>query len=225
MAGKGVMTMHWAVMLFQLVAYGVACVCYTARTGDVLAAGLAWNIALATLPLFLFRVAQRCKIGALRWALKLIWVLLLPNTFYMLTDLLHVPPNMEWVEQLETGGAVVRHSALVHEWILLLLIGMGAFFGVMLGCRALYEFEKSLPAAFGEAGKWFCIGGLCLLSGIGIYIGRFLRFNSWDILNPLHLLCTLLGSVDALAVLFTACMAASIFLMYSFYRQVLCVKQ
>lgn len=216
--------MHLTMVLFQLVIYGIACVCYTARTGDVLAAGLAWNIVLAALPLFLFRVARRCKMAALRWMLKLVWVFLLPNTFYMLTDLIHVPPHMEWVEPLETGGAVVRHSAFIHEWLLMLLIGVGALLGVMLGCRALYEFEKDLPAAFGAAGRWLCIGGLCLLSGVGIYIGRFLRFNSWDILNPLHLARTLLASADALAVLFTVCMAASILFLYGVYRQLFCAK-
>ena len=214
-----VMKMCRTGVLFALVAYGVACVCYTARTGDVLAAGLAWNMVLAALPLFVFRAARRCKAAAAAWALKLVWLLLLPNTFYLLTDLIHVPPRMEWVEQLEAGGAVVRHSALVREWVLMLLIGAGACFGVMLGCRALYEFEKSLPAAFGAAGRWLCVGGLCVLSAAGAYIGRFLRFNSWDILHPLHLARTLLASADTLAVQFTVCMAACIFFLYVFCRR------
>ena len=33
----------------------------------------------------------------LRAALAVLWLLFLPNTFYMLTDLIHTPQNMEWV--------------------------------------------------------------------------------------------------------------------------------
>ena len=129
----------------SLVLYGAACAYYSLRTGDMLAVGLAWNILLAALPLFLFQAVQHCRVSALRWAAKLVWVLLLPNAFYMITDLIHVPPNMEWVEQLENGGAAVRHSALLREWVLLLLIGVGAFFAAVLGCRALYQFERTVP--------------------------------------------------------------------------------
>jgi hypothetical protein len=48
-------------------------------------------------------------------------VFLLPNVFYMITDLIHVPPNMEWVRQIENGSAAVRHSALLCERMRFLL--------------------------------------------------------------------------------------------------------
>lgn len=92
----------------SLVLYGAACAYYSLRTGDMLAAGLAWNILLAALPLFLFQAVQHCRVSALRWAAKLVWVFLLPNAFYMITNLIRVPLNREWVKQLENGGAAVR---------------------------------------------------------------------------------------------------------------------
>ena len=157
----------------SLVLYGAACAYYSLRTGDMLAAGLAWNILLAALPLFLFQAVQHCRVSALRWAAKLVWVFLLPNAFYMITNLIRVPLNREWVKQLENGGAAVRHSALLREWMLLLLIGVGAFFAAVLGCRALYQFERTVPAAFGAADRWACIACLCLLCGLGVSMGRF----------------------------------------------------
>ena len=98
----------------SLVLYGAACAYYSLRTGDMLAAGLAWNILLAALLLFLFQAVQHCRVSALRWAAKLVWVFLLPNAFYMITNLIRVPLNREWVKQLENGGAAVRHSALLR---------------------------------------------------------------------------------------------------------------
>ena len=202
----------------SLVLYGAACAYYSLRTGDMLAVGLAWNILLAALPLFLFQAVQHCRVSALRWAAKLVWVFLLPNAFYMITNLIRVPLNREWVKQLENGGAAVRHSALLREWMLLLLIGVGAFFAAVLGCRALYQFERTVPAAFGAAGRWACIACLCLLCGLGVYIGRFLRFNSWDVLHPEHLIRALSKSADTFSLLFVLAMAGAILLMYIFCR-------
>ena len=186
----------------SLVLYGAACAYYSLRTGDMLAAGLAWNILLAALPLFLFQAVQHCRVSALRWAAKLVWVFLLPNAFYMITNLIRVPLNREWVKQLENGGAAVRHSALLREWMLLLLIGVGAFFAAALGCRALYQFERTVPAAFGAADRWACIACLCLLCGLWVSMGRFFQFNSGDILYLEHLVRAPLKSADAFFVRF-----------------------
>ena len=91
----------------------------------------------------------------------------------------------------------MRHSALLREWMLLLLIGVGAFFAAALGCRALYQFERTAPAAFGAADRWACIACLCLLCGLGVSMGRFFQFNSGDILYLEHLVRAPLKSADA----------------------------
>lgn len=206
-------------LIVPLLGYALLCAVYSFRTGDWLGLGLLWNIGLAMLPLPVFRLAQRQKSAFAKWALLLVWLLLLPNTFYMLTDLIHVPPHMEWLEHPESGGVLVQHSRYLSDWALMLLLGMGAFVASMLGCRAFSAFEKSLPASVGPVGRQLSIAGLSFLCGTGIYIGRFLRFNSWDILLPVRLLRVFLGSLDRVAVLFIVLMSYSIFLLYHFYRQ------
>lgn len=210
--------MDWKKLVFPLLGYALLCAVYSFRTGDFLGLGLLWNIGLALLPLPVFEIAQRQRRAPVKWALTLAWVLLLPNTFYMITDLIHVPAHMEWVERLENGSYVVQHSPYVWDWTLMLLLGIGAFMASMLGCRAFHAFEKSLPASFGRMGRQVSIAVLSFLCGVGIYIGRFLRFNSWDIRAPLYLLRVFLGSLNALSVMFILLMSYSIFLLYCFYR-------
>lgn len=216
---KDVAAMNWKKLIAPLLGYALLCAVYSFRTGDFLGLGLVWNIGLALLPLPVFRLAQRQKNMAAKWALLLVWVLLLPNTFYMITDLIHVPSNMEWVGYTQDGRAAVMHSPYVRDWTLMLLLGMGAFMAVMLGCRALSAFEKSLPESVGPAGRQASIAVLSFLCGVGIYIGRFLRFNSWDIRAPIYLLRVFWESLDTLAVLFIVLMSYSIFLLYYFYRR------
>lgn len=206
-------------LIVPLLGYALLCAVYSFRTGDWLGLGLLWNIGLAMLPLPVFRLAQRQKNGFAKWALLLVWVLLLPNTFYMVTDLIHVPEHMEWVGYAEDGRVAVLHSPHAADWTLMLLLGMGAFMAVLLGCRAFHAFEKSLPASVGRPGRRLSIAVLSILCGVGIYIGRFLRFNSWDIRAPVYLLRVLLASLDRFAVLFIVLMSYSIFLLYQFYRQ------
>ena len=62
------------------------------------------------------------------------------------------------------------------------------------------------------------MAGVCLLCGVGIYLGRFLRFNSWDVLHPVQLARSVLGSASAFSALFVLMMALGIFGMYRFYR-------
>ena len=86
---RGVKAISVKKIIGPLAVYAAACVGYGRCTGDVLGYGLAWNMALALLPLVLQQAMRRCRPRAGRGALGLVWLLLLPNTFYMVTDLIH----------------------------------------------------------------------------------------------------------------------------------------
>ena len=119
------------------------------------------------------------------WRTGGLLALFLPNTFYMLTDLIHTPQKMEWVNAADW---TVRHSENVSDWLLTLLLGTGAVLAVLLGLEAMRVFGVYCCAHWPRPAVWACGGTVLLLCGFGMYIGRFLRLNSWDILHPLALL-------------------------------------
>ena len=113
-----------------------------------------------------------------RWltaVLAVLWILFLPNAFYLLTDLIHVPKGMS-----TAGAGGVIYSTSIHQWIQLLVIGVGAVMGTLMGLESLRQVRGWLASVRGSLFSWCAVGAVSLLCGVGIYIGRFLRFNSWE---------------------------------------------
>ncbi len=58
----------------------------------------------------------------------------------------------------------------------------------MLGFVSLYLMQSVVERMLGRPASWLFIAAVAALSGFGIYLGRFMRFNSWDILfRPIQL--------------------------------------
>jgi len=96
----------------------------------------------------------------------------MPNSFYILTDLFH----------LDTMGNG-------HPWFDLTLILSFAWNGILFGIISIYKMELLLKKTKGNFISALVICAVMWLNAFGVYIGRFLRFNSWDIfLNPFSLL-------------------------------------
>ena len=136
---------------------------------------LIWNLFLAVLPYLvstLFLLYYR-RIKSL-WLIAVIlfsWLLLFPNAPYIVTDFFHLEPR-----------------ARVPYWFDLGLILSFAWNGLMLGFISLYDIQTALSRRFSAFKGWaFSILSL-ILASFGIYLGRFERFNSWDIItNPVAL--------------------------------------
>jgi uncharacterized membrane protein len=138
-------------------------------TGKFGYSGLAWNLFLAWVPLiFALLAADQCQHGRTnKWRLAGwagAWLLFFPNAPYIFTDLTHLPG---------------RYYA--HYWVDLVLILLCAFTGLVLGFLSLYLMQSLVRRAFGSPASWCFIALVAALSGFGVYLGRFLRFNSWDV--------------------------------------------
>jgi uncharacterized membrane protein len=167
-------------MLALLFASGVSMMLVAARivwTRDIDRYGfLAWNLFLAWLPLiFALLACEEYRAGGTRKArfagLSIAWLLFFPNAPYILTDLIHL---------------TTRFSG--HVWIDMVLILSCAFTGLVLGFVSLFLMQGVVTRLWGPARSWFFVAAVAGLSGFGIYLGRFLRFNSWDVLfKPLAL--------------------------------------
>lgn len=140
------------------------------RTGSPHLAFLTWNLFLAWLPLLfaagLHAVNRRRAPGAILWLLALLWLLFFPNAPYILTDFIH----------LRRG-----HGAPL--WFDFLLIGSFAGTGLLLAYASLYLVHEVVRERLGPAAGWMACLAALLLCSIGIYVGRFLRFNSWDAIS------------------------------------------
>ena len=131
--------------------------------------GLLWNLFLAILPLFwgaIFKVFVENKRP--RWAglFFALWLLFLPNAPYLLTDLIHLAP---------------RHG--VPLWYLLAMLLSCAGTGTLLGYMSLCEVQSVVEEQWSKRAGWLVAFGALMLCGFGIYIGRFLRWNSWNVVT------------------------------------------
>ncbi|MBD0374379.1 MAG: DUF1361 domain-containing protein [Flavisolibacter sp.] len=144
-------------------------------TGSFLFIFLIWNLFLAYIPYvlsnYILRNAGnkeklRCLIP-----LFVIWLLFFPNSFYIITDLFHL-----------------RITEDMPLWFDLALIFSFAWNGLLPGILSLRQMEKLMVTQFKLKNELFFIYPIMCLTSMGIYIGRYLRFNSWDVLtNPFAL--------------------------------------
>lgn len=136
---------------------------------------LLWNLFLAWLPLGMAYLASSLA-SRRRYVLLTVlpaaalWLLFFPNAPYILTDFFHL-----------------RHPRPeVPLWFDALLINWFAWTGILLGIVSLFMMHNIVRKAFGRITGWLFVLGVGTLSSVGIYLGRFLRWNSWDvILHPL----------------------------------------
>jgi uncharacterized membrane protein len=135
---------------------------------------LIWNLFLAWIPYWLSLAAlqlhqepqpRRAWIAVV-W---LAWLAMFPNAPYILTDFIHLQdtPPLAW-------------------WYDLGLVMTFALAGCFCGIVSLRIMHDILRPRIGIIGGWCFVTTVAALSGLGIYIGRFLRWNSWDILTRPH---------------------------------------
>jgi len=145
------------------------------HTGKLTFAFMPWNLFLAWLPYSISTALTRTHNRVMRVAGSVLWLLFIPNSFYILTDLYHLADN--------------HRNSRVPEWYDLILILTFALNGLLLGVRSTRQIEKLLAPDATFPGRWVFLFPVMWLNGWGVYIGRVLRFNSWDIVaNPIELL-------------------------------------
>jgi len=131
---------------------------------------LNWNLFLAIIPWLLtsFAVIKPSvqKRKAMIFLLMGAWLLFFPNAPYILTDLFHL-----------------RLKFSMPIWFDLVLILSFAWTGMLFGFLSLWDIEKML-VNFIPPKTVKCISVILLFLGsFGIYLGRYLRWNSWDIIQ------------------------------------------
>jgi uncharacterized membrane protein len=138
------------------------------RTGDPFYRFLVWNLFLAWVPVGFAVLAHeraRRRLDAVVAALLVLWLLFFPNAPYMLTDFIHL-----------------GESRLVPVWYDALMLSSFAWTGLLLGFVSLYLVQLVTRRVVGPAWSWVGVACALGLASFGVYLGRFVRVNSWDAL-------------------------------------------
>jgi uncharacterized membrane protein len=137
-------------------------------TGDAAYANLVWNLFLAWLPLGLALVvydgARRRLRGLWLATFAGLWLLFFPNAPYLMTD-------MKYLREL--------HGAPI--WYDVALTASAAFAGLALGFISLFLIQSVARGYVGAVWAWIGVWAVLALSSVGVFLGRFQRFNSWDV--------------------------------------------
>jgi uncharacterized membrane protein len=161
-----------AVILSLVTASGICLLLLVTRAlwaQEIKWTGFFGNLILAWIPLFFAcglcwqldrPVRRRWLIGALFAG----WLLFFPNAAYIVTDLIH----------LKTRDPIPR-------WFDYILITAYAWTGLFLAYISLTMLHHRVRAAYGPFAGWVFATAMLGLGSFGIYVGRFLRWNSWDV--------------------------------------------
>jgi len=130
---------------------------------------LLWNILLAFIPLALSTIALlQPRKGVFNKiifiACLVLWLLFIPNAPYLVTDIIHL-------------GEIKAVPILFDSFLLFAT----ALLGVITFCLSLEQIEKIILEKFSKRKTFFAMTLIILLISFGMYLGRFARFNSWDI--------------------------------------------
>ena len=134
--------------------------------------GLVWNLILAWIPFLLSYLAYllawwRLTTYLLIPGFAVLWLIFFPNAPYILTDMQHL------------GQSVGR----VPTWYDVIMLIWFSWTGMLMGVVSLNLMQEMVRRRAGRAAGWLFALTVALLSSIGIYVGRFIRLNSWDLLR------------------------------------------
>ena len=165
-----------AVMVFVYVVVSPAVMLYV---NDGLHLMLGWNMILAFVPIVVLYVFGH-YIDERTWArvaVFILWLLFYPNSVYIVTDLIYIDSSA-FVHVASPYVPYVYLESL-DAYVALLHIFIGAIIGLYTGLLGLNVWYERVPK------KWRIpfLATVFTLSGTAVYIGRFLRYNSWDVLR------------------------------------------
>jgi len=133
---------------------------------------MVWNLFLAIIPYVLGKYLATI-FSKMKLLITLpIWLVFLPNAPYIITDLVHL-----------------HQGTKMPIWYDLILILTYAFTGMLIFVISLNDVFFVIKRLFSIKKAWFFTVFVVFLSGFGIYLGRYLRWNSWDLIHkPQYLL-------------------------------------
>lgn len=128
---------------------------------------LIWNLFLAWIPYIIaIRLNHKKSFHLIDTIWIFVWILFFPNAPYIITDFFHL-----------------TQKASIPLWFDTLLLYGFSFMGLFLGISSMVEINAHLKKRFNTYLIDFTTSCFCFIAAFGVYIGRYQRWNSWDIIN------------------------------------------
>ena len=138
-------------------------------THDYFGLFLVWNLFLAFIPLAIawyVEAQHRLYKTRLKMIAGAVWILFLPNAPYVITDLIHL-----------------TYSAPNWFWYDVITISAFAMLSLYLGFESIRVWRRLYAEILSTHLLNLATAAVLMLCGFGIYLGRVVRFNSWDLLT------------------------------------------
>jgi len=172
---------------------------------------LLWNLALAWVPLVAALALDDVRSTPLRYQLPLLalWLAFFPNAPYLVTDLIHIDPADH------TAIGILGDAALVSV----------APVGLALGFSSLMLVERTVRQRSGSRVALAVSVLSLVIACLGIYLGRVVRLNSWDLLSRPRVVGSVLHQLvldplaHPLAMFGTVALAVTLSVLYLRFRQ------
>ena len=130
-----------------------------------------YNISLAIIPVMFGLFMYQAKTKFFKYLFGLVWILFLPNTIYILTDIIHFPKDWVMVND-------VYKPVFIFTYILLMITGIGTFVFSMYPLELMLRKLKKKSQIIE---KDLILIGVNILVAFGMVLGRVQRLNSWDV--------------------------------------------
>ena len=168
---------------------------------------LIWNLFLSWIPYGISLIMdtichskRMTRKGLLLFILGAVWLLFYPNAPYMITDFIHLQQH---------GGFLI--------WYDLAVFTLFIWTSFLLGYMSIYLVFRMISTKFNPFWGGIFVFIVLYISSYAIYLGRFMRWNSWDILaNPIALLISMLQNLNYQSVIFSILFGTILTLIYGF---------
>lgn len=167
---------------------------------------LFWNVFLAFIPYLLVCLGFHIKSKILKMTIFVVALLFWPNAMYLVTDFIHLSYETFFL-------SISTYSREILPWIKLMDISLGFIFGYLMSLECVVLVLDSFKIKKLNRHVFAII--LFFIGSIGIFIGRFIRLNSWDLVNPISVIQKLILNIDLFAFLFITVL--TLFSYFSFW--------
>lgn len=176
---------------------------------------MVWNLFLAWIPLCITAIMQskRFQKHWMSYVLGILWILFFPNAIYLISDLVYLDQSEFMISSSIYGSLdyLKNFSAYVGFFHLV----FGAILGVFIAIESVLPFLKAIHQQRGRRTMLISMFMVSLLASVAVYIGRFFRYNSWDIFNIWEICKDLFHSIGWFSLMFVLCFSIIQVFIYS----------